>query len=320
MKPTEFRLIKLSVPMKEFLNANRNITILFLRFFLGSVFIFSAYSKLFSPGIVEIILIDNGIIPTRDIAALLVRILIGFELSIGLLFFQPFFLKKLVLPVSFLFLGALTLYLGYAGFILKDTQNCGCFGEIIKMPPLESIIKNIVLMVFIIFLYRTPSVQKRNYFILPVIAVISALIVFVAAPIKFQKDFKFSLYTNFEGKGRVDLSSGENMIVVLNLECDHCQQLAKDLSQLKRKMKWFPHLYALLFIEGRISVDSFKTITDFYFPYYIIGAQEFFDLIGQAPPRIYYLKDGAVKEVWDNNFTTNILPHFFRSRLPKESL
>jgi hypothetical protein len=273
------------------------------------VFILSAYSKIISPGLIEIILIDHGIVGSRDAAAILVRVLIGFEFALGFLFFQPFYLKRLVIPISFLFLTGFTVYLGYTGFILKDVQNCGCFGEMIKMSPVESIIKNIVLIGLLILLFVW-SDNKKNYFTAPLILVLSVVAVFIIIPVKSQKDFKFAEYTNFVGPGRVDLSRGDKLIAIINTECDHCQLLAMDLTGMRKKMKWFPEVYTLLFSEGNISVDSFKVMTNYDFPFKVIGVKEFFNLIGQSPPRIYWLRDGVVKEIWDKDFLKSITLNF----------
>ena len=276
-----------------------------LRLLMGVVFIVSAYSKLVTPGLIEIILLDHGIVGSREVAAILVRALIGFEFALGLLFFQPYSLKKVVIPVSLLFLAGFTVYLGYTAIILNDTQNCGCFGEMIKMSPVESIVKNIVLMGLIIILFKI-SDEKKNYFVIPAVVALSVAAVFIAVPIKSQKDFKFAEYTNFEIAGRVDLSQGDKLIAIMNTECDHCQFLAKDLAVMNKKMKWFPEMYTLFFSEGSISVDSFKAITNYDLPYKIIGVNQFFNLIGQAPPRVYWLRDGAVKEIWDKDFLKSI--------------
>ena len=125
-----------------------------LRIVLGFTFILSAYSKLIAPGIVEIIIVDHGLVSSREIAAVLVRILIGLEFALGLLFFQKNYLKKIILPAALIFLGGFTVYLIYSGFILGDDQNCGCFGTMIEMSPFESIIKNILLIAAVIFSYK----------------------------------------------------------------------------------------------------------------------------------------------------------------------
>ncbi|MBA4406936.1 hypothetical protein C0389_06650 [bacterium] len=280
-----------------------------LRIILGALFIVSAYSKFISLGLIEIILVDHGIVSTRETAAILVRILIGFEFALGILFFQPFSLKRFVIPVSSLFLAGFTIYLAYTGFILKDTQNCGCFGEMIEMSPVESILKNTVLLGLLVLLFKLCD-EKKNYFVMPIITAIAIATVFIGVPLKSQKDIKFVQYTNFVGQGRIDLSQGDKLITIMNTECDHCQFLAKDLAGMKKKMEWFPEMYTLFFSEGNISVDSFKVITNYDLPYRVIEVKEFFSLIGQSPPRIYWLRDGVVKEIWDKDFLKSITLNF----------
>jgi len=283
---------------------------LLLRIMLGGVFLFSAYTKFISPGLTEIILIDHGIVSARDTAALIVRLLIGFEFALGILLILPYSLKTIVIPSVILFLIIFSGYLVYTGFILKDTQNCGCFGEMIKMSPIESIVKNIVLIFFLVLLLKLSN-EKKNYFVTSTVAILCVALVFVFLPINSQKEFKFTIYTNFEGEGRVDLSNGEKLLVILNLECDHCQALAKELSEIKNQPDKLPPLYALLFKEGSVTVDSFKTMTKFNFPYHMIDMNAFLNLIGQSPPRIYWLKNGKIKEIWDENFQKKISQNFF---------
>ncbi|PKL83612.1 MAG: hypothetical protein CVV24_03955 [Ignavibacteriae bacterium HGW-Ignavibacteriae-3] len=278
---------------------------LVIRLILGVLFLLSAYSKMISPGLIEIILLDHGLAASRETAAVVVRILIGFEFALGLSFFQPFAIKQIVVPVSILFLIGFTIYLGYTALILKDAQNCGCFGEMIKMSPVESIIKNIVLIGMLILVFKL-SVEKKNYFIVPVITIISIALVFIFIPIKSQNDLLFAQYTNFNDAGRVDLSQGEKLIAIFNTECDHCQHLAADLTVMSQKAKQLPEIYALMFTEGTVTPDSFKVLTGSDFPYHMIEMNEFFSLIGQSPPRLYWLIDGTVKEFWDKDFIENI--------------
>jgi hypothetical protein len=282
-----------------------------LRVLIGLVFIFSAYTKLAAPGIVEIILVDHGIVSARETAALFVRVLIGLEFGLGLSFLQPYSLKKIVIPIAVLFLVSFTLYLGYTQLILHDTQNCGCFGVMIKMSPVESIIKNVVLIGLLLILYRNTK-EKNNYFIVPLISLVSVILVFFISPVKSNKDFKFAGYTNFKDAGRVDLSQGDKLIAVFNTECDHCQNLAKELSQIKSKENWLPDLYELQYTEGTVSADSFRVITNSNFPYRMIKMNEFLDLIGQSPPRIYWVQNGSVKEFWDKDIIDHLKNNFKR--------
>lgn len=278
--------------MKE----NKTATI--LRLFLAIVFFASAITKLIAPGLLEIILVDHGIVETRETAAIFVRILIGFEFSLALLLLQKNYLKKIVVPAVSLFLSGFTAYLIYVHFFIKDNQNCGCFGAVVKMSPVESIIKNIFLLIFTIILFiKTKEEGKKK--ILPLILFcISFPIVFAITPITGGKDFIFNNYTEFIDAGRVDLAQGEKLVFVFSLDCDHCQQTARDVVELKKKYT-LPDIYVLFFQENDVTVNTFKEKTGFSAPYKILPGEEFFDLIGSTPPRCYRVKEGKIVEFWD---------------------
>lgn len=276
-----------------------------LRITLSFVFMFSAYSKLIAPGLIEIILVDQGFAATREAVAFYIRLLIGLELALGLLLLQPYYLKRIVIPASVLLLVGFNIYLAYTGFVLGEKDNCGCFGEMLKLSPIESIIKNVLLLIPALALFLIVNESKKNIFIPIIITIVSTTAVILISPANTKKDILFAQYTSFEGRGRVDLTSGDKLIAVFNTECDHCQEAAKELFPLRDK-KNFPELFVLFFTEGQVSVDSFKTITASNFSYRKIQANEFFNLIGQAPPRIYWLQNGTVKKKWDKDLVTNI--------------
>ncbi|MDP2039109.1 MAG: hypothetical protein Q8L04_17145, partial [Ignavibacteria bacterium] len=249
----------------------RAVIIWSLRIFLAAVFIFSAYSKLIAPGLIEIILVDQGFASSRDAVAIYVRLLIGLELALGLLLLQPHYLKRIVVPASFYFLLGFTIYLIYTGFFLGEKDNCGCFGEMLKLSPVESIFKNIVLMIPAVVLEKLIKEEKKTIWIPTAVLIFSIAVVFLVSPLNEAKDFQFSQYTTFEVARfnnnvesrqavRVDLSSGNKLLAVFNTECDHCQAAAKGLAELKRHGN-FPEMYVLFFSEGVVSVDSFKTLT-----------------------------------------------------------
>lgn len=282
------------------------------RFFLAFVFLASAYTKLIAPGLLEIIITDHGITGTRESAALLVRVLIAFEFSLGLLLLQKSFLKRIILPLVFLFLAGFTLYLAYVKFILSDTQNCGCFGAILQMNPSESILKNIFLLILTFYVYRK-TVPAKNKIIIPIVlALVSFPAVFLISPVKGGGDFIFGRYTNFINAGRVDLTSGEKLVFLMTLDCDHCQQTARDVKELDAKYG-LPEYFMLFFQDSDVTIDSFKSITKLNPPYRILGGEEFFEMIGTNPPRCYLIKDGKIIETWDTNIKEKLESRYRKS-------
>ena len=275
---------------------------LILQIILGGTFIFSAYSKMITPGLFEILLIDSGFIETRFIAAFLTRLLIGFELALGLLIFQPYYLKKIIIPVAIGLLVVFTFYLLYTGIILGDKENCGCFGEMIKMTPVETIFKNIILLIIAIALYKKVKLGKTKKVLPVTITILAFLLVFLIVPIKNVKDFQFEKYTTFKGYGRVDLLEGDYLLAVFNLDCDHCQEAATVIWELKEQYWEIPEMFVLFYEEGDFTIDNFTEVTNSDFPYSMINEITFFDLIGNSPPRIYWLSSGEIREMWDEDF------------------
>jgi hypothetical protein len=95
------------------------------------------------------------------------------------------------------------------------------------------------------------------------------------------------------------------MISILNLDCEHCQELSEELGKLQKE-NLLPDTYALYFKEGETTVEQFEQMTNSAFPYAEIDVNAFFDLIGESPPRVYILNDGEVDAVFDEDIVSKI--------------
>merc|ERR1711991_530471 len=88
------------------------------------------------------------------------RFFIGLEFALGLLMLLPFYVKQLM-QFTFLLLGGFTIHLIYL-WSIGDTENCGCFGEMISMTPEQSIIKNLIMLGVAFVVYRTAEIKKMK--------------------------------------------------------------------------------------------------------------------------------------------------------------
>ena len=279
------------------------------RIILSIAFLFSAYTKWIAPGFFEITILNQGLIGNRDLAGLLTRSLIGLEIALGILLLLPYYLKKVLLFTLVILVG-FTLYLFYL-WRVGNTENCGCFGEMIEMSPMVSILKNSIMIGLACFLlFKTKEKNKASRIPLFILTGVVS-IVFVFLPLKNTENFPFQSFTNFKNKGVVDLSEGKKLLAVFNLDCEHCQTAATELGVLKDKHKNFPATYVLYFQEGTKTVAAFEEQTKTDFPYALIDATQFFDLIGNSPPRIYFLNNGTIEQVWDDDFRKSIESQFF---------
>lgn len=281
-----------------------------LRLLLGSIFIFSAISKLLVPGLFEIAIVEQGLAASREQAAYPARLVIAFELFLGAALFFPYFLKRVILPLVIVTLVAFTILQGYQISFGEQTPDCGCFGELLPMSSAQSLLKNLVLLGLSFWLFKTTREEKRNFVLPAMLAVVSVAMVFLLAPVRGNYEGNFAKYTHFERAGRVDLASGDKLVAVFNAECEHCQEAAKELKPLAENNVDIPEIYVLLFSENESLISAFWEITNTEYPYHLISESEFFDLIGDSPPRIYWLHGGNIKARWDGEFVKNILSAF----------
>jgi thiol-disulfide isomerase/thioredoxin len=274
-----------------------------LKVLLGLAFLTSAYAKFIAPGYFEITLIDQNVVSSRFWAAHITRFFIGIEWAIGMFFLTPFLTKKIA-GLSTVLLVGFTGHLIYL-ITIGNTENCGCLGEMLPMTPVQSIFKNILMLIVSVGLYLNTN-SKGNVLWSICIGIILVGSTWYFLPISKHELLSFKNFTHFEKLGRVDINSGEKIIAVFNLDCEHCQEAASQMAKLQKTFKEFPQTFVLYYKEGASTVESFEKKTGFSAPYTFIDTNMFFDLIGNSPPRLYYLKNGKTVHVWDDNFVTNI--------------
>ena len=114
------------------------------------------------------------------------RTLIGIEFALGLLLLQRHFLRRFVIPATILLLVVFIAHLTIDTIANGNAGNCGCFGELLPMTPVEAIIKNIVAVGLLVWLYKLlPAVSDRNNFwVLTTVTLACILMLFMAAPIR----------------------------------------------------------------------------------------------------------------------------------------
>jgi thiol-disulfide isomerase/thioredoxin len=178
------------------------------------------------------------------------------------------------------------------------------------MTPKESIIKNILLISIALFIFLKSNDIKTPLIAPIIFSLLTISSIWIILPIPNNKNFPFKEFTQFEPSGRIDLAKKNAFVAIFNLDCEHCQEVAKELAELKRTSQNIPEVYVLFYQEGNSSVEKFENITGSKYPYTFIDVNTFFDLIGNSPPRIYYIKDGSVIEVWDENHLESIKKRF----------
>ena len=123
----------------------------FIKYFIGMVFLLSAFSKLIDfPATVAFFVNLSGMVFKWVSIGLVLMIIIELSLAVAIVYsrqnIQLVYSATLVLFVTFSVFSTL--------LIFSDAENCGCFGTLIKSDPLLTILKNIVLIWLVHFLKR----------------------------------------------------------------------------------------------------------------------------------------------------------------------
>lgn len=142
------------------------------RVLIAALFLFSGISKLLSlaffDGLLAELFIGDDYFNYPDAVwwtQVFSRVIISGEIVLGIAVMQPKWLKTVVLPVIMLMLVAFNIHLTYVGLEVGFIDgNCGCFGDILPMNNLESIIKNLVTMLIVGYVWWKFK-DDREYFV-----------------------------------------------------------------------------------------------------------------------------------------------------------
>lgn len=169
--------------------ANKQLPMI-IKGLMAFMFLLSAVAKLYpSPNLALPTFEVKQLIPmgfSETSAAYFSRILIGCELALGILLLQKNYFKRLVIPMSFLMLLIFSIHLSYEIASTGNSGNCGCFGSLLPMTPVQALIKNIIGMGLLILLYQKTTKQndRLNFSFLAAITFASILAVFMVGPIQ----------------------------------------------------------------------------------------------------------------------------------------
>ena len=160
-----------------------------LRLIISALFIVSAVAKLYPSPYFAISTFEvKQLYPlgfSEGFAPYFSRILIGIEFALGIAILLKDYLKKITIPATILLLAVFTIHLSYTTFVSGNAGNCGCFGELIPMTPVEAIIKNIIAICLLVWLFKIlPADGKSNFWLLKSVGLGCILALFMVAPIR----------------------------------------------------------------------------------------------------------------------------------------
>ncbi len=290
--------------------------------FLGLLFLISAVLKIVEINRFCVQIYAYGVIAQKDILPWIATTTILIEVSLSFFFLFSFPYRKLTMGINLAMLSVFTSLIIYA-WIFNDLENCGCFGKI-EIGPVESIIKNIILILisFACFLGVRPVEEDtfRGYknvikFYLPLLLLLVTTLIICIQQLQSEQFQKVnqdkdsnSPYMNMivDIDGDVyNLGEGEYLIALLSFGCDHCIQEAPKINEYMIRND-IPKVIALCLEESVEEKEEFMKKVQPLFPISSLGnrVRLFLSLIGKEPPRLVYLKQGEIIKYWDYDLPT----------------
>lgn len=162
-----------------------------IRILIAALFLVSAYGKVYPDpsayGTISMFEIKQ-LYPlgfSAELAKIFSRSLIGVEFALGLLLLFPFDLKKWVIPALIAMLSIFVVHLTIEIFTTGNKGNCGCFGALLPMTPLEAIMKNVLSIGLLALLWKRYGAQlpeRSNIWFLTTILSLCMLLMFIFVP------------------------------------------------------------------------------------------------------------------------------------------
>ena len=236
-----------------------------LKVLLGLVFIVSAILKIVDMDRFEIYIYSYHFF-SLNFSFLAARFAIILELVLGVGLISHT-MHKLYWWGSMAMLVGYSLLLIYA-LTLGRTDSCHCFGDFLQLDPKQSLIKNGVLMLLFLLIYRMESWKTPFRWLILILAVMASTIgVFVASPPdNYTSNYNpdHNLQTEFFGTmldeaplDSLNLREGKQVVCFFSTGCDYCQMAARKLSLMQQFYGFPEENITYLFVGNEEGIAKF---------------------------------------------------------------
>lgn len=236
-----------------------------LKVLLGLFFIVSAVLKIVDMDKFEIYIYSYHFFSLNG-SFMVARVAIILELILGIGLISHC-LHKLMWWGSMAMLSGYSLLLIYA-LTLGRTDSCHCFGDFLQLDPKQSLIKNGVLLLLFLLIYRMESWKTPFRWLILCLAIMASTIsVFVASPpdnytpaYAPQQNLQVELFNEMLDNPPLDrlcLKEGKQVMCFFSTVCELCQMAAHKLSLMQQFYGFPPERITYLFMGNEEGVAGF---------------------------------------------------------------
>jgi len=275
-----------------------------LKVLLGLVFVVSAVLKLFDMDKFEIYIYSYHFF-SLNASFMVARLAIIIELVLGIGLISHC-LHKLMWWGSIAMLVGYSLLLIYAMY-LGRTDSCHCFGDFLQLDPKQSLVKNGVLMLLFLPIYRMESWKTPfRWLILCITVMVSTIAVFVISPpdnltsnADPEQNLQLELFNEMLDDAPLDalnLREGKQVICFFSTSCEVCQMAAHKLSLMQQFYDFPKENITCLFMGNEEGIASFyeQSESAWYRDVLYPDVARLLKAVNGNFPVIVFLEDGEV--------------------------
>ena len=300
---------------------------LLTRVLISALFLLSALAKLYPTPLYGITKVfeEGQLIPmgfSEGLAPFISRIIIGFEFFIAFAILQRNYIKKLVVPSTILLLLIFSIDLSIKIFS-GDTENCGCFGQLIPMTPFEALIKNIFTLLLLFYIYKNVEDKKNSNFLLLLSSYLLILVMmFSLLPIRSNSSAKqMSSFSSYVEKD-FDINNGKKILCFFDAGCEHCMDAAKSLTSISEEIIDFPDVHIVFSDTEEAKIPDFLNYAGKDYSYQVVAfynpddeINSYLEILGfeYENPVVIYLNNGNQMRFFDGTSSNQFVEEDFKN-------
>ena len=302
--------------MSTYHNKTLRATALVARMLLGLFFIVTAIAKMFDMDRFELYIYSYNLLPL-NVSLVLARIVVICEILVGIGLIANIW-RRFVDTCTLLMLVGFTLFLGYAALIGR-TDDCHCAGSLLEFNPLQSILKNaILILIFLFSLGANPWTLKHKWYLLAaailVIVAVPTVVMIVSCPDNWLFGEGEEIYNKPELDkaiapqgclGTLHINEGTKLVAFLTPGCPYCRMSVEKFTHIYRRngLDSNKFIYIIPMTEAEDSLYRADTsahplpsidTASYIHTAYIIPRITWAKITYGDRPKILLLKDGEV--------------------------
>lgn len=210
-----------------------------------------------------------------------------------------------------LMMAGFTLFLVYAA-IFRNDSNCHCFGNLVELNPLQSIVKNIIVIALLIMIKDEQSHDYKpvlRKWLMALTLVVSFVISFVLLPMdviynKIYSDNEevneVAFYESLSDSTYVDMRQGRYLINYVLAGCQYCR-LGAEKSTMMLDRHGISHDRLRFFVGGSDeAISKFIEVTGTEdYEHWKIPAPQFMAITYGKFPLFVFIEDGKIVKAGD---------------------